>query len=149
MLFDFTRVGLTNRAFSARPMTFIDQEPKNFMAALMDVVAVETGNRTAREHWQQQQLQNLLQHATQRSEFWRTRIKAKHIKGIELSDLPVLVRSEVVKQVETEGNLLPPGGGIPAQKLATSGSSGTPAPFFVSEMNAHYNTVRSLAQYFM
>ena len=149
MRFDFSKVPLKNRAFSEKPMTFIDQAPKNFLAAIIDVVAIETGNRTAREHWQHKQLQNLLQHATQRSAFWRERIGTKKIKDINLLDLPILTRSDVVKQVETEGSLLPHDGTIPAKKHSTSGSSGTPVRFFVSEMNAQYNTVRSTAQHFM
>src|ERR1039458_6095073 len=149
MRFDFSGVPLKNRAFSEKPMTFIDQAPKNFLGAIIDLVAIETGNRTAREHWQQKQLQNLLQHATQKSAFWRERIGTKRIKDINLLDLPVLTRSDVVKQVETEGSLLPHSGTIPAKIHSTSGSSGTPVQFFVSEMNAHYNTVRSTAQYFI
>jgi phenylacetate-CoA ligase len=149
MLFDLSKVELKNRAFSERPMTFIDQESKNFLAAVLDLVAIETGNRAARKYWQQKQLQNLLQHAVQKSEFWRKRLGSKHAKDIQLSDLAVLDRSDVVKQVESEGSLLPLNGGIATKKLATSGSSGTPASFFVSDMNGQYNTVRSLAQYFM
>lgn len=149
MLFDFSQVELKNRAFSERPMTFIEQEPKNVLAAVLDVVAIETGNRAARKYWQKKQMQNLLQHAVQSSAFWRKRIGAKKARDIELSELPVLERSEVVKQVETEGSLLRPNSGIATKKLATSGSSGTPASFFVSEMNEQYNMVRSLAQYFM
>jgi phenylacetate-coenzyme A ligase PaaK-like adenylate-forming protein len=149
MLFDLSKVELKNRAFSERPMTFIDQESKNFLAAVLDLVAIETGNRAARKYWQQKQLQNLLQHAVQKSEFWRKRLGSKNAKDIELSDLPVLDRSDVVKQVETEGSLLRLNSGIATKKLATSGSSGTPASFFVSDMNEQYNTVRSLAQYFM
>jgi len=129
-------------------MSFIDEEPKTFLSAIIDVVAIETGNRAAREHWQLKQLQNLLEHAGQRSAFWRDRIGAKKIKGISLSDLPVLARHDIVKQVETEGNLLP-SKTIPTSKHATSGSSGTPVQFFISEMNKRYNHVRSVAQYFM
>jgi phenylacetate-CoA ligase len=149
MQFDFSKLPLKNRAFSEKPMTFIDQEAKNFLAAVIDVVAIETGNRAAREYWQNKQLQNLLQFASQKSAFWRERIGARKIKDIGPSDLPVLTRSDVAKQVETEGSLLPADGTIPTKKFATSGSSGTPVQFFVSDMNAHYNTVRSLAQYFM
>ncbi len=72
MRFDFSNVPLKNRAFSETPMTFIDQEAKNCLASIIDLVAIETGNRTAREHWQNKQLQNLLQHAAQRSAFSRT-----------------------------------------------------------------------------
>jgi phenylacetate-CoA ligase len=149
MKLDFSQAPLKNRAFSEKPMTFLDQEPKNFLAAIIDVVAIETGNRAARKYWQQKQLQNLLQHAVQRSEFWRKRIGARKINGIGLSDLPVLTRGEVVKQVEAEGSLLPSGGSIAAKKHATSGSSGTPVQFFASEMNGQYNNVRTTAQYFM
>jgi phenylacetate-CoA ligase len=149
MRLDFSQVPLKNTAFSEKPMTFIDHEPKSFLAAIIDLVAIETGNRTAREYWQQRQLRNLLQHAAQRSPFWRKRIGTKKIKDIDLSDLPILARSDVVKQVETEGSLLPPGGTIAAKKYLTSGSSGTPVQFFVSDMSAQYNTVRSLAQYFI
>jgi phenylacetate-CoA ligase len=149
MQFDFSKVPLKNRAFSEKPMTFIDQDAKNFLAAVIDVAAIETGNRAAREYWQHKQLQNLLQFASQKSAFWRERIGTRKIKDIGPSDLPVLTRSDVAKQVETEGSLLPADGTIPTKKFATSGSSGTPVQFFVSDMNAHYNTVRSLAQYFM
>lgn len=149
MQFDFSKLPLKNRAFSEKPMTFIDQDAKNFLAAVIDVVAIETGNRAAREYWQHKQLQNLLQFASQKSAFWRERIGTRKIKDIGLSDLPVLTRSGVTKQVEAEGSVLPPNGSIPTIKFATSGSSGTPVQFFVSEMSAHYNTVRSLAQYFM
>ena len=149
MLFDLSKVELKNRAFSERPMTFIEQAPKNHLAAVLDLVAIETGNRTARKYWQQKQLQNLVQHALQTSEFWRKRLGARKARDIELSDLPVLQRADVVKQVETEGSLLRLNGGIATSKISTSGSSGTPASFFVSEMNGQYNTVRTLAQYFM
>jgi phenylacetate-CoA ligase len=149
MQFDFSDLPLKNRAFSEKPMTFIDQAPKNILAAILDLVAIETGNRTAREHWQHKQLQNLLQHAVQRSAFWRQRVGTKKINDIQLPDLPILTRSDVVKQVETEGSLLPPSGTIRTKKYATSGSSGTPVQFFASDMNADYNSVRSLAQYFM
>lgn len=149
MRFDFSTLPLKNRAFSERPMTFIDQEAKGLLTAIIDLVAIETGHRAAREHWQRKQLQNLLQHAVRKSAFWRERIGSKEIKDISLSDLPVLTRSELVKQVETEGSLLPPGGPVGTKKLATSGSSGTPVQFFISDVNAQYNTVRSLAQYFI
>jgi phenylacetate-coenzyme A ligase PaaK-like adenylate-forming protein len=129
-------------------MSFIDEAPRKSLAAIIDLVAIETGNRAARDRWQHKQLQNLLQHAFQRSPFWRERIGTKKIKEINLSDLPILTRSDVVKQVETEGSLLPKGT-IATSKHTTSGSSGTPVRFFTSEMNAHYNIARSTAQYFM
>jgi phenylacetate-CoA ligase len=146
MMLDFSALPFKNRAFSEKPMTFIDKAPRDFLSAIIDLIAIETGNRTAREYWQNKQLQNLLQHAVQRSAFWRKRIGTKRIKDINLSDLPVLTRSDIVKQVENEGSLLPKGG---VTKSSTSGSSGTPVQFFVSDHNAFYNEARSIAQSFL
>ena len=145
---DFSEAPLKNRAFSEKPMSFVDEAPKALFGAIIDVVAIETGNRAAREHWQHKQLHNLLQHAAQRSAFWRERIGAKNIKGISLSDLPVLTRSDVVRQVETEGSLLA-NGPIATKSHATSGSSGMPVRFFISQMSVDYTIIRSIAQYFI
>jgi phenylacetate-CoA ligase len=149
MRFDFSSIPLRNRAFSEKPMTFIDQDPKNFLASIIDLVAIETGNRAAREYWQQKQLQNLLRHAAQRSAFWRKRVGNNLASDFRLSRLPVLTRSEVLNQVDAEGPLLAPSDGLQTIKRATSGSSGTPVHFFVSEMNVAYSAVRSDAQHFM
>jgi hypothetical protein len=149
MLLNLSELPFKNRAFSGKPMTFIDQAPKNFLAAIVDLIAIETGNRAAREYWQNEQLKNLLQHAARSSPFWRKRIGTKKINDVRLSDLPVLTRAELVKQVEAEGNLLAKSKTISATENSTSGSSGTPARFFVSEMNLHFNSVRSIAQYFL
>jgi phenylacetate-CoA ligase len=142
---DFSEVPLKNRAFSEKSMSFIEEPTKSALGAIIELAAIETGNRTACEHWQHKQLQNLLEHAAQRSPFWRQRIGKKKFKEILPSALPILGRSDVVKQVETEGSLLP---GF-SRKHATSGSSGTPVPFFVSEMNGRYNDLRSIAQFFI
>jgi phenylacetate-CoA ligase len=149
MRFDFSDVPFRRRAFSEKPMSFIDQQAKNVLAAIIDVVAVETGNRDARDYWQRKQLQNLLEHATRKSTFWRQRIGSKKLRAIRLSDLPIQTRGDVIKQVEMEGSLLSSSGTIASRKHETSGSSGKPVQFFVSEMNQHYNFVRSTAQYFM
>jgi phenylacetate-CoA ligase len=149
MRIDFSKAPIKNRAFSEKPMTFIDQSSKDFFAGIIDLIAIETGSRVAREHWQQKQLQNLLRHAVQRSKFWRDRIGLKQINNIDIADLPVLSRGDLAKQVEAEGSLLPANGPIPVIRHATSGSSGQPVRFFVSQMNSYYNSARSLAQYFI
>src|SRR5215471_5168846 len=105
MRLDFSSLPLRNRAFSERPMTFIDKEAKNFLSAILDLVAIETGNPVAREFWQQKQLQNLLTHAAERSQIWRRRIGSAKIAGIRLADLPILTRADVVEQVAKEGAL--------------------------------------------
>lgn len=149
MKLDFSQVPLRDRAFSEKPMTFIDEGPKNFLGAIFDLIAIETGHRTARENWQQSQLRNLLRHATQRSAFWRERIGPDAIQGATLAKLPTLSRMEVTKQVEAEGPLLSPLDRIRTIKHGTSGSSGTPVQFFLSQMNLEYNAVRAAAQYFI
>src|SRR5262245_49806712 len=104
MRLDFSDVPLRETAFSAKPMTFIDQEAKNFLRAVMDLVAIETGGRHAREHWQQKQIDNLLNYASRKSAFWRKRIGANKVANFER--LPILTRADVRAQVEAEGSLL-------------------------------------------
>jgi phenylacetate-coenzyme A ligase PaaK-like adenylate-forming protein len=113
----------------------------------MEVALLESGDRRAREHWQQVQLQNLVQHATQRSGFWRNRIGNRRLSYINLSSLPMLTRQDVRQQVALEGPCAP--AGMPTDDQATSGSSGIPVHFFVTGFNGLYNEIRSLAQYFM
>ena len=149
MRFDFSGMPIRERAFSERPMTFCDPEPKNFLSTILDIAALETGNPLARERWQTAQLHNLIKHAAERSAFWRQRIGARKLSGITLSSLPVLGRDAVMKQIAEEGALLRPADRIPVNSSATSGSSGVPVKFFASGMNARYNHVRSVAQYFL
>src|SRR5512144_2594216 len=104
MRLDFSDLPLKETAFSDKPMTFIDQGPKNFLGAVMDLVAIETGNRFAREHWQKKQIDNLLSHAARKSAFWRKRIGAN--KAANFERLPVLTRADVRTQVAAEGSLL-------------------------------------------
>jgi phenylacetate-CoA ligase len=149
MRFDFSDLPIRKRAFSERPMTFCDPEPKNFLSAILDIAAIETGNPLAREHWQTAQLCNLIKHAAERSTFWRQRIGARKLSGLTLSSLPILERGTVMKQIADDGSLLRPSDQIAVNNSSTSGSSGVPVKFFASGMNARYNHVRSVAQYFL
>jgi phenylacetate-coenzyme A ligase PaaK-like adenylate-forming protein len=149
MRFDFSDMPIRNRAFGEKPMTFCDPEPKNFLSAILDVAAIETGHPPAREHWQTAQLRNLIKHATERSTFWQQRIGTPKLSGVSLSALPILERGAVMKQVVDEGSLLRPGDQIAVNTSSTSGSSGVPVKFFASGMNARYNHVRSVAQYLL
>ena len=54
-----------------------------------------------------------------------------------------------MKQIVDEGPLLRPSDQIAVNSSSTSGSSGVPVKFFASGMNARYNHVRSVAQYFL
>jgi phenylacetate-coenzyme A ligase PaaK-like adenylate-forming protein len=149
MRLDFSGSAINRKAFSTRPMTFCEPATKIPLSAICDIIAVETGSREAREVWQAVQLQNLIAFASQRSEFWRTRIGSRHNKNIKLSTLPVLSREDLIEQVKREGSLLQPADGLEAQRHATSGSTGRPTQFYVSSMNMEYNSLRSLAQYFI
>src|SRR5262249_46325235 len=68
---------------------------------------------------------------------------------LRLADLPIQTRADVVSQAAEEGALLRPNEANGTVKHSTSGSSGTPAVFFVSGRNSIYNTVRSVTQYFL
>src|SRR5271169_1305112 len=133
MRFNFSSLPIKNRAFSETPLTFVDQQSKSFLSAIMDLILIETGNRAAREYWQQKQFQNLLQHAAGRSAFWRSRIGATRFKDVELADLPVLSRAELLKQVETEGSLIKANETSQVVEHSTSGSTGRPVRFFQTE----------------
>jgi phenylacetate-CoA ligase len=89
-----------------------------------------------------------LAHASKRSAFWRNRLGPKPADS-KLAALAILTRTELRQQVETEGSLLRPGDGLEISMHGTSGSSGTPVEFHISQMNGRYNDVRYLAQEFM
>jgi phenylacetate-coenzyme A ligase PaaK-like adenylate-forming protein len=149
MRFDFSDIRLKNKAFDAKSMAFLEPRTRDFFATVLELAALETGDRRAREHWQALQLRNLLAHATQRSAFWRSRIGARKANDVKLSSISILHRRDVAKQVEEEGALILPGDGMSVIKHATSGSSGVPIRFFVSEVNGRYNIFRSITQYFI
>jgi phenylacetate-coenzyme A ligase PaaK-like adenylate-forming protein len=149
MKLNFSSFALRSTGFSGRPMGFLAPDARSMLAGIAEVALIETGSAQARETWQATQLSNLLHHASQRSEFWRKRIGSKKPSDTKLRDLPILTRQDVVKQVTSEGSLLRPSDGMPTHTHATSGSTGVPVHFFISEMNKQYNVTRSLAQYFM
>ena len=148
MKFDFSKYPIRNRGYSENPMAFLELGPSKVFGGIFQLILIETGNRTACERWQQAQLRNLLRHATQRSSFWRNRVGAKR-SDRKLSALPILTRTDLIQQVKQEGPLLRPTDGLQTSMQGTSGSSGVPVQFYVSRMNAQYNGVRHLAQYFI
>lgn len=147
--FDFSGARLSPDALSKMPMTFCNLEGKHALSSVLDLVLVETCDPTSRQAWQRRQLTNLCEFASERSAFWRKRIGARRAKDVDLSSLPVLGRDLVNEQVLAEGALLRQTDSIKAKKHGTSGSTGVPVEFFVSEMNAHYPQLRMLAQYLM
>jgi phenylacetate-CoA ligase len=148
MKFDFSDYPISGQGYSNRPMAFLDITPGKTLGGIIELAMIETGSRVARERWQQAQLRNLLAHAAQRSAFWRNRIGPNPVAS-KLDALPILTRTELRQQVQTEGSLLRPSDGVQTSTNATSGSSGTPIEFHTSQMNARYNSVRYLAQEFI
>ena len=128
-------------------MRFLERDAAASLVLFLQIGAVEGGSAESRERWQRTQLQNLLRHASERSSFWRQRLGAEQIEDAPLSSLPVLTRSEVREQVEKEGSLLTLDDGIATAINTTSGSSGTPAQFYTSQMNQTYYGIRSGAQF--
>jgi phenylacetate-coenzyme A ligase PaaK-like adenylate-forming protein len=145
--FDFADLPFNARAFSDKPMAFCQPGVARFLTAMFELAALETGPRAAREAWQAVQATNLLRRAAIRSAFWRGRIDAHGAPS--LAALPILRRADVSEQVAKEGALLDAADRIAVNSHSTSGSSGVPVRFFVSEMNGNYNVLRSIAQYFI
>lgn len=144
---DFSQWPLAETALDPAPMRFMRSDALRSLAGIFEIGAIETGDRSLRETWQQAQLRNLLRHAASRSAFWRDRIGDP--ERARLEDLPVLSRAELIEQVKADGALIQPEDGLRVKKHATSGSSGFPVEFFVTEMNAVYGNLRSVAQYFI
>ena len=130
-------------------MTLLDAEPRTLLSAITEIALIETGSRSAREHWQQIQLRNLVKHVTERSAFWRSRIGSRKASDVDLAALPILTRQDLRTQVVSEGPLLRSADGFTTKAHSTSGSSGVPVQFFVSDFNGNYNGIRSCAQFFM
>ncbi len=130
-------------------MTILDPEPRAILSAITEIALIETGSRSALERWQQIQLRNLVNHATQRSAFWRARIGGRKASDFDLAALPILTRQDLRTQVLSEGPLLRPADGLLTKAHSTSGSTEVPVQFFASDVNGNYNTVRSLAQFFL
>ena len=148
-MIDFSRFRLQTEAFSQQSFNIIKPEDKGIFSLLMEIILLETGSRIARENWQSAQLVNLFTHANARSKFWQERFKGKKIAQLKLSKLPPLTREDVRKQVEAEGSLIREQDGVPFKTHSTSGSTGTPVTFYITQSNGIYNEVRSFAQYLM
>ena len=148
MRLDFSSIPIKIKAFSDQPMAFCEPQSISFMSAIIELIAIETGSRQARERWQAAQLRNLVKHAAAKSAFWKQRIGPRRADNVEFTSLPFLTRNQVREQVESEGALQPETP-VKIRRNATSGSTGVPIGFFASEMNSQYNLVRSITQYFL
>ncbi len=148
MFSDLIARPLNPHAYNDRPFTFVDQAAHNELGNIAAVDLIENGDRTAREHWQDRQLANLLRHAHAKSKFWRQRMPSRTIGPGILKFLPVQSRADVAAQTEREGSLVADGAAPASSVYASTGSTGTPVQVHVTKQNAYYNSLRGLAQYF-
>jgi phenylacetate-CoA ligase len=114
------------------------------------ILAIETSPRDFWQAWQLEQLNKLLAFARIRSSFWYPRIQSAQLgKSTSWSKIPILTRAELSDHTSKEGSLFRPFENIANKLHRTSGSTGTPALFFVTDWNAEYNRLRSLATYYI
>jgi phenylacetate-CoA ligase len=134
--------------YGDQPFTFLDPDAERAVGHIASIDLIENGDRGARESWQKKQLANLTNHAYVRSGFWRERLSAGVGRQDILQNLPVLTRKDTTLQVQQEGSLADKKHGS-AATYETTGSTGTPLKVFICEQNGYYNSVRSLAQFFI
>ena len=136
-------------AFSGEPLEFLTPRARNDLAVLTEIDLVENGDAAARRSWQNRLLTSLLRHAQQRSKFWRSRILAQHPSHETLNMMPTLSRADLMQQVKSEGSLMAGMPGADNMTYKTSGSTGTPVEIYYCQQNSRYNSLRSMAQYFI
>ena len=147
---DFRNRPLNVNGYADQSFNFLDPEAHNCIGHIASIDLIENGGRSARESWQRKQLNNLINHAFVRSEFWRRRIPSGWSRQDALRNLPILARKDISAQVQKEGSLLADKARRKAASTyETTGSTGTPLKVFVSEQNGYYNLVRGLAQFFI
>jgi phenylacetate-coenzyme A ligase PaaK-like adenylate-forming protein len=135
--------------YGDQPFNFLDSDAHRVVGHIASIDLIENGDRAARENWQKKQLGNLTNHAYVRSEFWRKRIPASAGRQGILQNFPVLTRKDIALQVQAEGSLFGDKKQRSTETYETTGSTGAPLKVFVCEQNGYYNTVRSLAQFFI
>jgi phenylacetate-CoA ligase len=135
--------------YADQPFAFLDPDAHRIVGHITSIDLIENGDRRARENWQKKQLNNLVNHAYVKSEFWRRRIPSGAGQQDILRSIPVLTRKDIAVQVRQEGSLFAEKNKGSAPTYETTGSTGTPLKVFVAEQNGYYNDVRSLAQYFI
>lgn len=139
---------VTRNIFSREPMSFLTPDHVGGLSKLAGIVALETSRPAAWAQWQGVQLENLLKFVMKRSIFWQTRLQSALNKGeIDWSKVPMLTKGELRQQFDTEGSLFTASDKMVVNKHQTSGSSGIPTEFFISQWNADFNFCRSFATY--
>jgi phenylacetate-coenzyme A ligase PaaK-like adenylate-forming protein len=134
--------------YGDQPFTFLEPDAHQLVGDIVSIDLIENGDRPARENWQKKQLSNLINHAYVRSNYWRQRIPSGLSRQDILQNMPILTRKDVVRQVQNEGSLFVDKKQGAVSTYETTGSTGLPLKVFVCRQSSHYNSVRSLAQFF-
>ena len=142
MLLDLSQFTLKPDLLSQRPFQILRDADKKYVSALMEILLLEGAGREVRDAWQLVQLGNLFKHAQARSAFWKSRLALLAMDPRRIGRLPAFTRKELIVQVTKEGALIRPRDGLKPHEHSTSGSSGIPVRFFISDANANYNVVR-------
>jgi phenylacetate-CoA ligase len=149
MFSDLAGRHLNTNAFSDYPFSFLDQSAQIDIATITSINLIENGDREARERWQNRQLTNLLKHAQSQSKFWRQRMPSRMINQSVMKYLPIQTREDVATQYKLDGSLVVRDGKTPDSSYASTGSTGIPVQVYTCPENGYYNTIRSLAQFFI
>jgi phenylacetate-coenzyme A ligase PaaK-like adenylate-forming protein len=150
MFADLTTRPLNANAYGDLPFGFLDQAAQNDLANITGINLIENGDRSARENWQDRRLAFLLKHAQTRSGFWRKRLPSRMLNHEALKYVPIQGRQDIATQVSLEGSLMTTmDSSTPVSSYASTGSTGVPVKVYVCGENGYYNSIRSLAQYFI
>ncbi len=149
MFSDLISRPLTPHAYSEHQYALLEPGAQKDLSNIVSINLIENGDRVARENWQNRQLTNLLRHAHTRSKFWRRRMPSRMINYGIMKYLPILSRQDIAAQVELEGSLLVGDGDASQSTYSSTGSTGVPVKVHISGENGYYNSLRSLAQYFI
>lgn len=142
MQIDLSQLKLRAGMLSDRPFQIVRDGERSFVTGLMETLLLEGAAKETRAQWQSFQLRNLITHAQSRSPFWKSRLALTAMDPRQIHRLPPLTRKDLAGQVEKEGSLIRPEDGTRVRHGSTSGSSGSPVHFFVTEANDRYNHVR-------
>jgi phenylacetate-CoA ligase len=148
-MLDLTARPLKANGYGDQPFSFLDQAAQNDLVNITAIDLIENGDRTARENWHNRQLTNLLRHAQARSKFWQKRMPSRIANHGILKYMPVQSREDIAAQVKLEGSLMAGDDNAPVLNYASTGSTGSPVKVYASQQNGYYNSIRSLAQYFI
>jgi phenylacetate-CoA ligase len=132
-------VSLPSPAADAQAWDWPYRLPPTVGQRMLDVHAfrtLENSGHAMQLHFQGTALNALVGHARQASAWWREWLKPPPgVPGVPLQEMPILQRADFRAAVESAGGALPlpPLHGGVAQR-STSGSTGVPVSFFISQL---------------